>query len=68
MTLVGSFTDRHGGCLLSEMQGTTLERWQQLCQEAAHEEDPERLMKLVEEINHLLDEKDHRLQEQSRAA
>lgn len=68
MTLVGTFTHTWMGVYYSQMQGTTLERWQQLCQEAAREEDPERLMKLVEEINHLLHEKEHRLQEQTRAA
>ena len=39
------------------MKGETLERWQKLCEEAAHEQDPERLLKLIREINQILDEK-----------
>jgi hypothetical protein len=37
------------------------ERWQELCAQAAEEQDPVRLMKLVKEINELLDEKEKRL-------
>jgi hypothetical protein len=37
------------------------ERWQQLCEQAAVEQDPEKLMALVHEINHLLAERDARL-------
>jgi len=33
------------------------ERWMQLCEQAAVEQDPETLMKLVEEINQLLEAK-----------
>jgi hypothetical protein len=33
------------------------ERWMQLCEQAAVEQDPEKLMKLVEEINRLLEAK-----------
>lgn len=44
------------------MQGEKLERWQYLCQEAAIEQDPDRLMALTREINRLLDEKEERLQ------
>jgi hypothetical protein len=32
-------------------------RWEELCREATLEQDPEKLMELVEEINRLLDEK-----------
>jgi hypothetical protein len=39
------------------MQGPTLERWQELCREAATEQDPKRLMQLTAEIIRLLDEK-----------
>lgn len=38
----------------------TEERWRQLCAEAAVEQDPQKLMKLVEEINRLLDLKQQR--------
>jgi hypothetical protein len=35
--------------------------WMELCQQAAVEQDPKRLMALVEEINRLLQEKEQRL-------
>ena len=37
------------------------ELWQQLCQQAAVEQDPEKLLALAEEINRLLNEKEARL-------
>ena len=43
------------------MQGPTKELWKQLCEQAAIEQNPERLMDLVNEINRLLDEKQERL-------
>ena len=43
------------------MKGETRERWQQLCAQAADEQDHNRLMELVHEITRLLDEKQHRL-------
>jgi hypothetical protein len=36
------------------MQGATKERWVSLCEQAATEQNPERLMKLVAEIDRLL--------------
>jgi hypothetical protein len=45
------------------MQGETKERWQALCEQAAKEEDPQILMKLIEEINLLLEQKEQRLQQ-----
>jgi hypothetical protein len=36
------------------------ERWLQLCSQAAVERDPEKLMKLLEELNRLLDEREER--------
>jgi hypothetical protein len=36
------------------------ERWRQLCAEAAVEQDPQKLMELVKEINRLLDLKQQR--------
>ncbi|MFZ0584280.1 MAG: hypothetical protein WAN72_04765 [Candidatus Acidiferrales bacterium] len=36
------------------MQGETRERWQELCEQAAKEQDPTKLLELVEEINRLL--------------
>jgi len=37
------------------------ERWMQLCAQAATEEDPTRLMALVDEINDLLEQKERHL-------
>jgi hypothetical protein len=45
------------------MQGENLERWQKLCQEAVGEQDPERLMQLIREINQMPSEKDNRLRQ-----
>lgn len=46
------------------MQGETREKWQQLCEQAAVEKDPEELLKLTAEINRLLTEKDFRLKQE----
>lgn len=43
------------------MKGQLKERWLQLCEQAANEQDTERLMGLIEEINRLLEEKEQRL-------
>ena len=43
------------------MPGETKERWVELCELAAVEEDPDKLMELVREINRLLEEKRQRL-------
>jgi hypothetical protein len=40
------------------------ESWEELCQQAAVEPDPKKLMGLVEEINRLLKEKEARLRPQ----
>lgn len=37
------------------------EQWMRLCEQAAQEQNPEKLMALVREINRLLDEKRDRL-------
>lgn len=44
------------------MQGETKIRWQELCARAAVEQDPQKLLELVREINRLLEEKQKRLQ------
>ena len=44
------------------MHGKTGERWHELCAKAAEEQDPDKLLKLVEEINSLLQGKESRLQ------
>jgi len=46
------------------VKGENRERWQQLCAQAADEQDHNRLMELVREITRLLDEKEHRLKAQ----
>jgi len=43
------------------MQGEKKERWMELCAQAAVEQDPEKLLALVAEINKLLEEKERRL-------
>ncbi len=43
------------------MQGARRERWQELCEQAANEQDFMKLAVLIEEINRLLHEKDLRL-------
>jgi hypothetical protein len=43
------------------MQGKAKEEWMQMCEQAAIEQDSEKLMALITEINRMLDEKDHRL-------
>jgi hypothetical protein len=45
------------------MQGRNEERWIQLCQQAAVEQDPVKTLALVMEINDLLDAKEARLRE-----
>jgi hypothetical protein len=44
------------------MQGDRGERWRKLCEQAAVEQDPVRLLELTDEIVRLLDEKSERLQ------
>jgi hypothetical protein len=44
------------------MQGPTRERWHNLCEQAAVEQDADRLLELIKEINRLLEEKEQRLQ------
>jgi hypothetical protein len=43
------------------MLGETKERWRELCERASTEQDPQKLLKLIEEINRLLKEKRDRL-------
>ena len=42
--------------------------WMELCQQAAVEQDPKKLLDLVTEINRLLDEKQSRLRRAAREA
>jgi hypothetical protein len=45
------------------MQEDKKERWQELCALAANEQNPEKLLELVTEINKLLEEKEERLRQ-----
>jgi hypothetical protein len=49
------------------MKGEVREHWTHLCEQAASEQDPEKLMQLVVEINRLLEEKEKRLLGQTHA-
>jgi hypothetical protein len=44
------------------MYGENGERWRELCEQAAIEQDHHRLMMLIREMSSLLDEKEARLQ------
>lgn len=50
------------------MKGPIKERWQELCEQAAIEQDPQRMIELVEEINRILTEKEQRLNTQRSSA
>jgi hypothetical protein len=41
--------------------GENKERWKQLCEQAANEQDPAKLVELVKQINDLLENKKRRL-------
>jgi len=43
------------------MKGETRERWEQLCEQAAVEQDVDKLLELSQEISRLLHEKEERL-------
>jgi hypothetical protein len=45
------------------MFGKTKERWLELCERAANEQDSVKLKALIEDIARLLEEKDHRLKD-----
>jgi hypothetical protein len=47
------------------VKGEKLELWQQLCAQAAVEQDPQKLIELVKEIDRLLGEKQDRLNRQA---
>ena len=47
--------------VLTTMKGETAERWYKLCEQAANEQDPQKLMELIHEIDRLLAEKEERL-------
>ena len=45
------------------MKGPLRERWMHLCEQAAIEQDPQKLMELINEINRILEEKERRLKQ-----
>ena len=47
------------------MRGEAKERWMQLAEQAANEQDPEKLIKLVDEINQMLKAKEDRLNKEA---
>jgi hypothetical protein len=55
----------YGAIRLKEhaMRGETRELWMTLCEQAAVEQDPVRLLELVKRINDLLEQKEKRLKE-----
>jgi hypothetical protein len=48
------------------MQGKVKEEWMQMCERAAIEQDSEKLMALINEINRMLEEKEERLKRRQR--
>jgi len=46
--------DDPGGAV---MQGETKQRWEELCEQAATEQDPDKFFQLIREINRLLEER-----------
>lgn len=47
------------------LKGERKEYWMHLCEQAANEQDPDKLMELVKQINRLLDEKEQRLKKEA---
>jgi hypothetical protein len=47
------------------MKGERVERWRDLCSQAAKEQDPDRLMELIRQINELLNKKENRLKREA---
>jgi len=45
------------------MIGENEERWRKLCEAAAKEQDSDRLLELVRQINEMLDDKERRLKD-----
>jgi hypothetical protein len=46
--------------------GNAKERWRELCERASVEQDPDKLLELVKEINQLLEEKRTRLADKTK--
>jgi hypothetical protein len=52
--------------ILPPMRDQNRERWKELCEQAASEQDPEKLLELTAETDRLLSEKNDRLEGQTR--
>jgi hypothetical protein len=52
---------------LRAMRGKVKEEWMELCEKITTEQDPERMIELVRELNRMLDEKEQRLQRERAA-
>ena len=48
------------------MKGEAKERWMDLCEQAANEQDPKKLMVLITEITRLLETKQKRIEAESK--
>lgn len=59
--LTFAFAQDYNLCQGAFLKGKTLERWQELCSLAATEQNPKKLIQLIDEINRLLEEKEQRL-------
>jgi len=49
------------------MQGENGIKWRKLCEQAAVEQDSQKLMELIHEINRMLEEKEQRLEQKPKA-
>jgi hypothetical protein len=63
MTKEASGTDLHQWRQLMTAENRT---WQELCEAASNEPDPEKLMALISELMRVLDERDNALQTRAR--
>ena len=43
------------------MQGEKRERWMEMCEQVANEQDPDKVLELAKKINAMLEEKEKRL-------
>jgi hypothetical protein len=50
------------------MQGANTKRWRELCEQATTEQDPQKLLSLIEEVNKLLEAKQHHRLENTASA
>lgn len=57
-----------GDCTIQPMQGVKKERWMELCEQAASEQDSKKLHEIILEIDRLLAEKEARIKASYREA